>query len=133
MVLDTSAILAILELEPEAEVFSLAIEAADVRLVSAATVVEAGMVLQARHGDPGATQLDRFLEKTAAEVVPVTLAHATLARQAFARYGKGRHPAGLNFGDCFTYALAKASGLPILFKGDDFARTDAASACEHRR
>jgi len=133
MVIDTSAILAILELEPEAEAFSRAIEAADVRLVSAATVVEAGMVLQARHGDPGAAKLDLFLEKTAADVVPVTAPHATLARRAFATYGKGLHPAGLNFGDCFTYALAKASGQPILFKGEDFARTDATSVYEPRQ
>lgn len=126
MVMDTSAILAILEDEPEAEVFAEAIERDPVRLVSAASVLEASIVVMARHGDAGARELDLFLLKAQAEVVPVTAEHAALGRDAWARYGKGRHAAGLNLGDCFAYALARASGEPLLFKGDNFRHTDVA-------
>jgi ribonuclease VapC len=127
MVIDTSALLAILGDEPEAPAFASAIEQDPVRLVSAASVLEASIVVVARHGDSGARELDLLLLKAQAEVVPVTAEHAALGRDAYVRYGKGRHPAGLNFVDCFAYALARASGEPLLFKGDDFGRTDVAA------
>jgi ribonuclease VapC len=126
VVIDTSAILAILEAEPDAAAFAEAIEMDPVRLVSAATVLEASIVVLARHGDAGARELDLFLLRAQADVVPVTAEHAALGRDAWVRYGKSRHPAGLNFGDCFAYALARASGEPLLFKGQDFRRTDVA-------
>ena len=127
MVIETSAILAILEAEPDAAAFAEAIERDPVRLVSAASVLEASIVVVARHGDEGARELDLLLLKAQAEVVPVTGEHAALGRDAYVRYGKGRHPAGLNFGDCFAYAVARASGEPLLFKGQDFSRTDVAA------
>ena len=127
MVIETSAMLAILQAEPEAPSFAEAIERDPVRLVSAASVLEASIVIVARHGDAGARELDLFLLKAQADIVPVTAEHAALGRDAYIRFGKGRHPAGLNFGDCFAYALARASGEPLLFKGEDFSRTDAAT------
>lgn len=126
MVLDTSAIVAILLGEPSADRLLAALEADSTRLVSAATVVEASLVLLGRYGDAGEAQLDRFLRAIRAEVVPVDLEQATLARDAAARYGRGRHAAALNFGDCFSYALAVARGERLLFVGEDFARTDVA-------
>lgn len=133
MVIDTSALVAILEQESDAEGFSNAIAAAETCLVSAATVVETGMVIFSRYGEPGGRLVDQLLRESAVEVVPVTEDHARLAREGFARYGKGRHRARLNFGDCFTYALAKASGHPVLFKGNDFSQTDVAIAPVERR
>jgi len=127
VVIETSAVLAILDAEPEAAAFAEAIERDPVRLVSAASVLEASIMVVARHGDAGARELDLFLLKAQAEVVPVTAEHAALGRDAYVRYGKGRHPAGLNLGDCFAYALARASGEPLLFKGGDFGRTDVAT------
>lgn len=127
MVIETSAVLAILQAEPEAAAFAEAIERDPVRLVSAASVLEASIVIVARYGDAGARELDLFLLKAQADVVPVTAEHAALGRDAYVRFGKGRHPAGLNFGDCFAYALARASGEPLLFKGEDFNRTDVAA------
>jgi len=124
MVIDTSAITAILRQEPDADRYALAMEADPVRLVSAATALEAWIVATARAGKAGGRDLDDLLAELAVEVVPVTTDHVKLARSGFERFGKGRHPAGLNFGDCFSYALAKASGQPLLFKGDDFGRTD---------
>ncbi len=124
IVLDTSAVIAILAQEPEAGSFALAIERASGCLISAATVVEPGLVVTVRYGEPGGVELDELLRGAEVETVPVTVAHAQLAREAFLRYGRGRHPARLNFGDCFSYALAKATGLPLLFKGDDFSQTD---------
>jgi ribonuclease VapC len=129
MVLDTSAIVAILLDEPEREYFVNLIGATPVRRLSAATRVEATLVIEGRKRDAGRADLDLFLSEAKVEVVPVTLEQAELACQAFRRYGRGRHPAGLNFGDVFfAYALAKTTGEPLLFKGDDFARTDIASA-----
>jgi ribonuclease VapC len=128
MVLDTSAIVAILLDEPERTAFDRLIEDDPQRLVSAITRVEATFVIESRKGEPGRERLERFFRLTGAEVVPVTPDQVEIACAAFCRYGKGRHPAGLNLGDVFPYALAKATGEPLLFKGDDFARTDIASA-----
>jgi ribonuclease VapC len=128
MVLDTSAIVAILLNEPERHRFVRLIEAAPVRQLSAASRVEATLVIEGRKRDAGRADLDLFLSEAEVEVVPVTLDHVEIACEAFRRYGRGRHPAGLNFGDVFAYALAKTTGEPLLLKGDDFARTDITSA-----
>jgi ribonuclease VapC len=124
MVLDTSALLAILLDEPERRVFTEAIEAAEARLFSAPSFVETSMILESRHGAEGVRALDRLLAAANVEIVAVELAQAQAAREAFRQFGKGRHPAGLNFGDCFPYALAKCRGEPLLFKGGDFSKTD---------
>jgi ribonuclease VapC len=124
MVIDTSAIIAILTLEPAAERLMAAVEADRTRLVSAATVVEASLVLLGRYGEAGDPPLDRLLRSIAAEVVPVGEEHAALARDGALRFGRGRHPAALNYGDCFSYALAMERGEPLLFVGDDFSKTD---------
>lgn len=128
MVVDTSAILAILLDEPERRAFNEMIEAAESRRMSVASFVEASIVISARYGADGLHELDIFLDRAMIDLVPVDAEQGKLARDAFRRYGKGRHPAGLNYGDCFTYALARALGEPILFKGDDFARTDVVAA-----
>jgi ribonuclease VapC len=128
MVIDTSALLAILQDEPERRGFNEAIEMAETRRVSAATFVECSIVIESRFGAEGLRDLDRLLERAAIEIVPVDVQQARVAREGFARYGKGRHAAGLNFGDCFSYALASILGEPLLCKGEDFARTDAVSA-----
>ena len=127
MVIDTSALVAILFAEPDAELFETAIVATPVRLISAATLIETGIVVEARYGEEGGRELDLLAYKAALEIVPVTAEQVGLARQAFRRFGKGRHRAGLNFGDCFAYALAKGRGQPLLFKGQDFTRTDVRS------
>src|SRR5580658_3380383 len=132
MVIDTSAIVAILLDEPEHYDFDRLIDADAVRLVSAVTRVEAAFVIEGRRGDAGRLRLDRFFQITAAEIVGVTPEQAELAVDAFRRYGKGRHPIGLNIGDCFPYALAKSTGEPLLFKGDDFSRTDIVAAYQPR-
>ena len=124
MVLDTSAIMAILTREPAADRLVQALEADRTRLVSAATVVEASLVLLGRYGDAGEAQLDRLLRGLGAEVVPVGEEQVALARDAALRFGRGRHAAALNFGDCFSYALSAARGEPLLFTGDDFSKTD---------
>jgi ribonuclease VapC len=126
MVLDTSALLAILFDEPERRAFTQAIEAAARRLLSVANFVEASLILESRYGAEGVRALDRLLATAGVELVPVDLAQAQGAREAFRAFGKGRHRAGLNFGDCFAYALAKSVGEPLLFKGHDFERTDLA-------
>jgi ribonuclease VapC len=95
-----------------------------VRLISAATVLEATIVLETRLGDAGGREFDLWLLKVGAEVVPVDAEQTEATRRAWRRYGKGRHAAGLNYGDCFSYALALTRGEPLLFKGDDFAKTD---------
>jgi ribonuclease VapC len=128
MVLDSSAILAILLDEPERPRFTRLIEQDPARLVSAATLVEVSIVIESRKGEAGRRLLERFLELTGSEVVPFTADQAELASDAFRRWGKGRHPAGLNFGDVFAYALAEVTGEPLLFKGNDFTRTNIASA-----
>lgn len=124
MVIDTSAIVAIFFNEPDAPSYRERIADDPIRLISAATVLEAAMVIEARFGEAGGAELDLWLHKAEVEVVAVTAEHADQARRAWRRYGKGRHPAGLNYGDCFSYALAVLSGEPLLFKGDDFSRTD---------
>lgn len=128
MVIDTSAIVAVLCDEPEAEKFEQALIADPVRLVSAGTLLEAGIVIEAKLGEAGGGELDLWLFKLKAEIVPVTAEQVEVARDAFRKFGKGRHKAGLNFGDCFAYALAMERGEPLLFKGDDFAKTDVARA-----
>lgn len=128
MVIDSSALLAILQDEPERRRFNEAIEAAAERLLSVATFVEVSIVIDARYGPPGLHHVDLFLDRADIELVDVDAEQARIARDAYSRFGKGRHPAGLNFGDCFSYALANTRGLPLLFKGEDFARTDLAAA-----
>ncbi len=128
MVIDTSALLAILLDEPERRALNEAIEMADERVVSAATFVECSIVVEARFGAAGVADLDRFLAAAEIDIVPVDLEQARAARTAFSLYGKRRHEAALNYGDCFSYALAKVLGSPLLYEGDDFSRTDAAAA-----
>ena len=124
MIIDTSALVAILDQEPEAERIVRILASAPERTLSAANLVEAGIVMQARHGDDGARDLDLLLAKLRVDIAAVTASQADIARKAFRRYGRARHPANLNFGDCFAYALAKDKSAPLLFKGDDFGRTD---------
>jgi ribonuclease VapC len=128
MIVDSSAILAILFAEPDAAVFAQVISAAESCKISAATFVEVAVVVEAQTKGSGSRQLDTLLRRAGMVVEPVTEEQAHLARQAYTDFGKGRHPARLNFGDCFSYALAKASGEALLFKGNDFAKTDIASA-----
>lgn len=124
MVLDTSVLVAIVCDEPEAEQFEAALEADDIRLLSAASLLETAIVVEARFGSEGGVELDRLLDKAAIQIVSVNQEQIEIAREAYRRFGKGRHRAGLNFGDCFPYALSKLSGEPLLFKGEDFRRTD---------
>ncbi len=124
MVIDTSALAAIFFHEPERDAFRNAILAASSRLISAATVLEAGMVIEGRRGGGAGREFDLFIVRTQIKIVPIDAELADLARSAWRKYGKGRHPAGLNFGDCFSYALAKATGEPLLAKGTDFVGTD---------
>jgi ribonuclease VapC len=124
MVIDTSAIVAILGMEPESARLAQAIEADPNRLISAATVVETGLVVESRYGAAGGRELDLLIAKAGLSIESVSAEHADVAREAWRRFGKGRHSANLNFGDCFSYALAKDTGEPLLFKGDDFALTD---------
>lgn len=124
MVIETSALLAILLNEPERRGFNERIAGADTRLMSSASFVETAIIIEIRKGASGARDLDLFMHQAAVEVVAVDYNQAQIARRAYRTYGKGRHPAGLNFGDCFAYALAKASGEPLLFKGGDFSQTD---------
>ena len=126
MVVDTSAVLALLLDEPEAETFRVAIEDDQTRLVSAATLLETALVIEARKGEAGGRELDLLMHKAAIAVVPLDEEQVSEARRAWRRFGRGRHAAALNFGDLFAYALARTSGEPLLFKGDDFARTDVA-------
>lgn len=127
MVVDSSAVLAILFDEPERDAFSDALAAAGVRLMSTVNALETAVVVSSRKGPYGARELDLLLHRAEFDVVPFTSDHLRLARDAYERYGKGRHPAGLNLGDCCAYALARHAGEPLLFKGDDFPRTDVVS------
>ncbi len=124
MVIDTSALAAIFFNEPERGKFLSAIISAPSRLVSAAIVLETGIVVESRLGDAAGRELDLFLIRSNVQIVPVDADQAELARSAWRRFGKGRHPAALNFGDCFAYALAKWSGDALLAKGTDFSQTD---------
>ncbi len=124
MVIDTSALVAMLNNEPEAERFETAVEADLVRVMSTASYLETAIVIETRLGEPGGRELDLWLHRAAVDLVGVDSDQADAARVAYRMYGKGRHRAGLNYGDCFSYALAKVSGQPLLFKGADFAFTD---------
>ena len=124
MVLDTSAVLAILQNESERRQFNEAIDAAEARSLSTASFVECSMIVESRYGADGVRDLDLFIAKAQISLVPVDEEQANLARRAFRKYGKGSHPAALNFGDCFSYALSKALQEPLLFKGNDFSQTD---------
>ena len=128
MVIDTSIIIAILQDEPERTRYVELIGTSQSRLVSAASVLEAGIVMEDRLGVSGAAQLDRLLHALGVEIVAFDAAQAGVARMAFRSFGKGRHPAQLNVCDCMTYALAKVRGEPLLFKGDDFSLTDIVPA-----
>jgi ribonuclease VapC len=124
MVIDTSVLIALLHVEPEAARLAVAIETDATRLISAATVVEAGLVIESRYGSVGGRELDLLMARASLSIEAFTAEQAEIAREAWRRFGKGRHAAGLNFGDCFSYALAKATGEPLLFKGNDFTHTD---------
>ncbi len=124
MVIDTSALVAVLLNEPEAARIARAIDLTSIRLLSAASFLETSIVLESRKGDAGGREFELLLYRAAIEVVAIDREQAEIARLAWRRYGKGRHPAGLNFGDCFAYALARQQGLPLLFQGGDFAHTD---------
>lgn len=126
MILDSSAIVAVLLDESKAAALLARIEATSVLGVGAPTLAETGLVLTARLGLGGATLLTRFVEEADASVVAFTDLHWRAAVHAFARYGKGRHPAALNFGDCMTYATAHVANRPLLCLGEDFAQTDLA-------
>ena len=128
MVVDSSAVLAILFNEPERDSFSDALAAAGVRLMSCVNALEAAVVVSSRKGPYGSRELDLLLHRGEFELVPFTADHLRLARDAYERFGKGRHAAGLNLGDCCAYALARHAGEPLLFKGDDFPLTDVVPA-----
>jgi len=124
MIVDTSAVLAILFQEPEAQRIADAIENRAICRLPATCFVEAAITLLGRAGEEGLRDLEVFLAQSRMEIASITELHARLARDASKRYGKGRHPAKLNFGDCMTYALAKETGEELLFKGTNFAQTD---------
>jgi ribonuclease VapC len=124
MIVDTSALSAIFFGEPEGDVYMRLIHEADPCRMSAANFVELSMVIEGQLGPEALRQCDMFLRRAEIVIESVTVEHAYLARQGFLDFGKGRHPAGLNFGDCFAYALAKALDEPLLYKGQDFSKTD---------
>ena len=128
MIVDTSAIVAIFRREPEGDAFFECVMEAERPAMSAITLVEAALVIEGRGGRAAGVRLDSFVDKAGIEVVAVTAATARLAREAWRVWGRGNHPARLNFGDCFAYALAQERGEPLLFKGEDFARTDVRRA-----
>ncbi|MGY2049458.1 type II toxin-antitoxin system VapC family toxin [Methylobacterium sp. JK268] len=128
MILDTSALVAILYREPEAEIFVRRIHETETCRMSVATWVELALVVERQLGPDGMRQAEAFVRRAGIIIEPVTLEQGDLARQAFLDFGKGRHKAGLNYGDCFAYALAKAAGEPLLFKGNDFVLTDLVAA-----
>lgn len=128
IVIDTSALIAIIKKEPDAMQFERAIGDADSAVICAVSVLEAAMVIIGRGPVEFGQALDTILRDLKIEIIPFDAGLTAHARDAFIRFGKGRHPAGLNMGDCASYALAKSNGLPLLFKGDDFSRTDITSA-----
>jgi ribonuclease VapC len=128
MIIDTSALLAILLKELEAADFARAIERAEAVKMSVASYLEASIYVDRNGDEVRRAMLDTFLDEFGIELEPVTVEQARIARQAFQLFGKGRHAAGLNYGDCFTYALAKATREPLLFKGQDFDKTDLIAA-----
>jgi len=130
---DSSALVAILRLEPDAKALLGALVAARGRVMSALNMLETSLVLAGREGDGSVfAPLDEFMAEAGIVIVPFDTEQAGQARAAFLRYGKGRHPAALNFGDCAAYALARSRGLPLLYKGDDFTRTDIVPALSTR-
>ena len=124
MVIDTSAVVAIFQREPERRSLIEAMESADVTRMSVASFVETSIVIESRYGAEGLRDLDQFISRARIELIPVDREQGQLARSAFSRFGKGRHRAGLNYGDCFSYAAAISLGEPLLCKGDDFIHTD---------
>ena len=128
MIVDSSAVLAVLYREPDAERFETAIASAPSCRMSVANALEASIDMEGRGGVAAGDALDQFLKAAVIDLAPVTTEHMEAARRAWRRFGKGNHPAALNFGDCFAYALADATGEPLLFKGEDFARTDVEAA-----
>ena len=128
MIIDTSAVVAILLAESDATHFERAISRAWPRRMSAVALLETSMVVEARSGPSAEHDIDLFLQEAEIELAPVTPEHVEAARHAWRRFGKGNHRAALNFGDCLAYALAKTTGEPLLFKGDDFAHTDVEAA-----
>ncbi|MBC5800998.1 MAG: type II toxin-antitoxin system VapC family toxin [Candidatus Eremiobacteraeota bacterium] len=128
MIVDTSALIAILRDEPEADSFRAAIVDAPVTRIGAPTLLEASLVIERAGGAAALGAFDRFITEAGMEVVPFDAAFIESARRAYRTFGKGLHVAGLNFGDCFSYALAHATAEPLLFKGNDFSQTDIASA-----
>jgi ribonuclease VapC len=128
VIVDTSSLIAILAREPGFERYAEALSEAPVCRISAATFVELAVVIERQFDAEVMSQADALIRRTEIVVEPVTVDHAMLARQAFHDFGKGRHPAGLNYGDCFSYALAKSTGESLLFKGEDFKKTDLISA-----
>ncbi len=128
MVLDTSALVAMLLGEPERDRFITALADAEDPVISAATLLEASIVVQTKLGDDGVEDLDQLLSAAGVRCVALDLAHVRAAREGFARFGKGRGRAGLNYGDCFSYALATLTGRPLLFNGEAFSQTDVSAA-----
>ena len=124
IVVDSSALIAIYFNEPEKASFALAVVSVDAPCIGAPNFLEASMVAETRHGEAGCRELDRIAANLGLEIVPFDGSHIQGARDAFRRFGKGRHRASLNFGDCCAYALAKLRDVPLLFKGNDFALTD---------
>jgi ribonuclease VapC len=124
MVIDTSALVAVLLNEPNAARIAQSIETNSPRLLSAANLLETSMVIESRKGEPGGRELDLLLYRADIEIVAFDPDQAEIARATGRRFGKGRHPAGLNYGDCFAYALAKSRRLPLLYQGSDFSQTD---------
>lgn len=129
MIVDTSALIAILKQEPEWETFANILDSVDSSRISASTYVELSIVVDRWKNPTASRRIDELIEQFRITIEPVSVEQARIARQAYRDYGKGSgHPAGLNFGDCFSYALARAKREPILFKGDDFIHTDLRSA-----
>ncbi len=128
MIVDSSAILAIMLQEPDSDAYLDAVMTAPVRRMSVANWLEATMVVDGRGTDNAIARFEEFMDGARIELVPVSLGQATIARRAWRVYGRGNHRARLNYGDCFAYALAKETGEPLLFKGDDFSQTDIESA-----
>lgn len=127
MIVDTSALMAVLFDEPDAMRFAQAIAGSSQCRMSIANLLEAALVVEGRTGLEGGCELDRLIDRAAIELIPITVEQAQAARLAWRRFGKGNHPAGLNFGDCFAYALAEVTGERLLYKGQDFTLTDVAS------
>lgn len=130
MIVDSSAFIAVLRNEPGCEKYLAVLADAAPLATSAATLLETAMVAEGKGGDRAGLDLDALIRRLGVEIIPFTAEQAELAREGFRRFGKGRHPAGLNLGDCFAYALARARNEPLLFKGEDFARTDVKAAIQ---